>query len=155
MNFKNLLFLTVLTLFSYNINAQLLSNPKIGLGTSYGGSSIGLMAELSVGADLSKHFTLNLRYASNGDFLNRIGGGVEYKPLTLGRFTPSIGLEYFYNTEDSTFFGDSETQNFSNIDVPIMLNYKVSNRFDICLGGILGSNESTSFTIRLNAFYFF
>jgi len=152
MNFKNLLFLTVLTLFSYNINAQLISNPKVGLGFAYNGPSYGLLIELSAGADISKHFTLNLRYGSNSQFLKRFGGGIEYKPITLGRFTPSIGLEYYYNIVDNSFIGDPDIQKFGNVDVPIMLNYKISEKFDIGLGGVIGSDENM---IRLNTYYKF
>ncbi len=151
MIFRNLLFLTLLTILSYNISAQVLSNPKIGVGSIYGGQAQGLGAELAVAADLSKIFTLNIRFSKIGRGLTRIGGGIEVTPITLGRFSPSIGLEYYYNSQNNSFFGDPEIQKFGNMELPIMLNYKISDKFDIGLGGALGSNN----LIRLNTYYKF
>lgn len=115
MSIKNLIFLTILTLFSYNINAQFINNFKIGAGVTYESPNVGLMSELSVGNEVSEKLTLNFRFARNyqGSTSSfRIGGGIEYRPIKIGRFIPSVGLEYHYNSVDRTFFGFEEKEQF-------------------------------------------
>jgi len=146
MNYRNLIILVASLIVTVTLNAQTLTSPRIGLGLIYGGSSQGGMSEFALAQDLSDVFTLNFRYGTNYKTRSKFGGGVEVTSFIIGRFSPSIGLEYYYNIQDNSLFGVSEIQKFGNWDVPIMLNYKVSDRFNIGLGGVMSSHNS----IRLN-----
>lgn len=161
MSIKNFFILTVLTLLSYNINAQFLSNFKIGAGGTYEGYEIGTLSELSLGASSNEKLSLNLRYARNfeGYYSSfRIGGGFEYRPFKLGRFIPSVGLEYYYYNVDRSFFGIEEKDIFGNFQIPIMLNYELSDKIEIGIGTAIKKPNvgSTSFGLsRFNLSYKF
>ena len=114
------------------LDAQILNNPRVGGNILYGGQSTGLLGELNFRLGVGDKFDLITRYTTNANTADRVTFGVLYKPIQLGRFYPSIGLDLSYNYEE--LFGFEEREKFLSIEVPLMLNYRITKRIEVNTG---------------------
>ncbi len=121
-------------------DAQILNNPRVGGNILHGGPSTGLLYELNFRLGIrGDKFDLIARYTTNANTTDRVTFGIIYKPIQLGRFYPSIGFGLSYNFEK--LFGFEERDKFLSLEVPLMLNYRITNRVEINGGYIFRESK--------------